>query len=209
MNGLDHNILQIISLTVILYNIKDMKTLDNYITERLKLTSKTSRYSCQPKSFNELRDILEKRLKEDKNADLNDIDVSKIINMGWKGFRANKGLFEDLDPHDIDISEWNVSKCTNMNSMFCSCENFNCDLSNWDVSNVEDMNHMFTCCEHFKGKGLENWNVENVTDMSGMFYNCVNFNANLSKWNVSNVEYMNSMFYGCKSLKNKPTWRRI
>ena len=67
--------------------------------------------------------------------------------------------------------------------MFYECENFNCDLSKWNVSNV--------------------------TDMSGMFYNCVNFNANLSKWNVSNVEYMNSMFYGCKSLKNKPTWRRI
>ena len=231
MNGLDHNILQIISLTVILYNIKDMKTLDNYITERLKLTSKTSRYSCQPKSFNELRDILEKRLKEDKNADLNDIDVSKIINMGWKGFRANKGLFEDLDPHDIDISEWNVSKCTNMNSMFCSCENFNCDLSNWDVSNVTNMGIMFDGCENFTGKGLENWNVKNVVDMrvmfSGctnfncdlsnwdvsnvtnmefMFYYCDNFNCDLSKWNVSKVTNMDFMFFHCPSLKKFPSW---
>ena len=210
-----------------------MKKFNNYITERLKLTSKTNTnyYTCQPKDKFELRDILKERLAKDKNANLNDIDVSQITDMGWKGFRANKGLFEDLDPHDIDISEWNVSKCTNMNSMFCSCENFNCDLSNWDVSNVTNMGIMFDGCENFTGKGLENWNVKNVVDMrvmfSGctnfncdlsnwdvsnvtnmefMFYYCDNFNCDLSKWNVSKVTNMDFMFFHCPSLKKFPSW---
>ena len=152
-----------------------MKKLNNYITERLKLTSRSNAYTCQPKDVYTFRKILKERLDKNKDANLNDIDVSKITDMCC--------LFKNLDPHNIDISEWDVSNVTDMSEMFYECENFNCDLSKWNVSNV--------------------------TDMSGMFYNCVNFNANLSKWNVSNVEYMNSMFYGCKSLKNKPTWRRI
>ena len=208
-----------------------MKQLDNYITERLKLTSKTksNTYTCQPKSFGELRDILEDRLMgKDKNADLNDIDVSNITDLG--GNAHPNGLFERLDPHNIkidqwdvsnvinmedmffgcknlecDISKWDVSKVTNMQSMFVRCENFNCDLSNWNVSNVEDMYYMFYKCNKFNSD-ISGWNVSNVIDMNHMFAGCENFDCNLDNWDTSNVEAMSSMFRNCPNLKAFPKW---
>ena len=42
-----------------------------------------------------------------------------------------------------DISAWDVSRVTNMNSMFYEAENFNANVSRWDVSSVTDMYDMF------------------------------------------------------------------
>ena len=175
-----------------------MKKLNNYITERLKLSSKSNTYTCAPDNTSELMTILKERLDKNKNADLNDIDVSKITDM--------RHLFKDLNPHDIKINEWDVSNVTDMDFMFFGCMHFDCDLSNWDVSNVEDMKFMFTRCEHFKGKGLENWDVSNVTYMHSMFYKCDNFDCNLDNWDTYNVKDMALMFHHCYSLKNKPCW---
>ena len=109
-----------------------MKNLNNYIFEKLNIKDIKRQYNYFPKTRGELRQILEERLKEDQDADLNDIDVSEITNM--------KDLFGHLDPHNIDISEWNVSNVTDMYKMFYDCNSFNSDLSNWDVSNVTDLN---------------------------------------------------------------------
>ena len=182
-----------------------MKNLDNYITERLKLTSKTYNYTCQPKDRNELRKILEERLKEDKNADLNDIDVSKITDMGAaQGY--NLGLFERLDPHNIKINEWDVSNVTDMYALFYECKNLDCDLSNWNVSNVTNMNYMFAYCENFTGTGLENWDVSNVKYFDFTFARCNKFDCDLSNWNVNKAIKTKTMFYACDSLKNIPSW---
>ena len=92
-------------------------------------------YSYAPKTKGELRDIIEERLADDPNADLNDIDVSGITDMS--------NLFYGLDPYNIDISKWDVSNVQHMLSIFWGCKNFNSDLSGWDVSNVENMGCMF------------------------------------------------------------------
>ena len=155
-----------------------MKTINNYITERLHITKQSKAYKYFPKTKEELRKILEERLKEDKNANLNDIDVSKITEMGLNNSYIS--LFEGLDPHNIDISEWDVSNVTNMSYMFYRCENFNSDLSNWDVSNVTHMHFMFEYCE--------------------------NFNSDLSKWNVSKVEDMIDMFRESLLENHPPKW---
>ena len=55
-------------------------------------------------------------------------------------------LFRNLDPYNIDISEWDVSNVEDMEYMFFGCEKFNSDLSRWDVSNVENMGYMFGNC---------------------------------------------------------------
>ena len=141
-----------------------MKTLIDII-EGLKIGSKTkvNTYSCQPKDKNELRSIINERLKKDKDANLNDIDVSEITDMS--------NLFVKLYPYNIDISEWDVSKVTNMSYMFNGCDNFNCDLSNWDVSNVTDMKCMFNGCHKFN-QDISKWDVSNVIDMKYMFFWC-------------------------------------
>ena len=155
---------------------------DNYILiEKLKLNkkSKAFEHKYHPKDRDELTSLLEQLLKErGKDADLNDIDVSQIKTF-YDGGRG-KSVFEGLDPHNIDISEWDVSNAENMYGMFYKCENFNSDLSKWDVSKVKDMR--------------------------AMFYGCKYFNCDLSKWDVSKVENMYGMFYACASLKNKPSW---
>ena len=180
-----------------------MKQLSTYINEKLVINKNTFKAKYFPKTFKELRELLERLIKErGKDADLNDIDVSDIDNMGSEvKWLDDKGLFEGLDPHNIDISEWNVSNVKQMNFMFYNCENFNCDLSKWDVSKVKSMSYMFNDCKKFEGKGLEDWNVSKVTYMPYMFFECENFNCNLSSWDVSKAETMQGMFEDCINFK--------
>jgi len=153
-----------------------MKTLNRYIIEGLKIGSKTkvknNIYSCKPKDRYELKNIIEKRLKKDKDANLNDIDVSDVTDMF--------NLFYKLDPHNIDISEWDVSNVINMSCMFDGCKNFNCDISNWDVSKVQDMYSMFFNCKEFNSD-LSRWDVSNVINMTYMFNQCISL-KNKPSW---------------------------
>ena len=164
-----------------------MKQLDYYIQEKLKITkdTKINKYNYQPIDEYNLRRILEDKLKDDKNADLNDIDLSKIDYLGElekleHGNYTTYGLFENLDPYNIDISKWDVSHIKDMQSMFKGCENLNCDLSNWDVSNVKWMTNMFNGCKKLNCD-LNNWDVKNVKDMSDIFKKCP-LEKNPPKW---------------------------
>ena len=53
-------------------------------------------------------------------------------------------LFLDTD-FNGDISKWNVSNVTNMESMFAD-SNFNGDISKWNVSNVTNNIKIFDKC---------------------------------------------------------------
>ena len=91
-----------------------MKTLQNYITEKI-LINKNSKiaYNYHPKTRDELEDIINKRIKSEGNeCDLNDIDTSNITDMS--------GLFEESD-FNGDISKWNVSNVESMEYMFNDC----------------------------------------------------------------------------------------
>ena len=119
--------------------------MSTYIIEKLKINKDSIKYHYYPTNKKELRSLIQKLLEERGNdADLNDIDVSDVTDMS--------NLFKDLDPYNINISEWNISNVESMWNMFCDCENFNSDLSKWDVSNVEDMYFMFSGCNSLKNK---------------------------------------------------------
>ena len=150
----------------------------------------------QPRSKAELQKEIMTRL--DKGVfDLNGIDISKITDMSF--------LFQPLRKYDlskIDISEWNTSNVTNMDSMF-SLTNFNQDISNWDTSNVTNMDSMFYCCKFFNSD-LSKWNVSRVKDMKYLFQDCPNFSANLSNWKVNGqVELFNTFN---RSSAVEPRW---
>jgi len=145
-----------------------MKTINTYINEKLRLTTKRT-YTCQPKDVNELREIIIQRIKEDGNeCDLNDIDTSKITDMSLLFDASTYTIFENFNG---DISQWNVSNVKNMTFMFYMCEKFNCDISRWNVSNVFHMYKIFYNCEKFK-QDLNSWDVSKVKDMTWAFFRC-------------------------------------
>lgn len=140
-----------------------MKTLNHYIAEKLVINrnSKVIKHKYQPKTSEELKELIYKLIDErGEDADLNDIDVSKITDMS-KMFYESK--------FTGDISGWDVSNVTNMRWMF-SFSIFNGDISDWDVSKVENFRYTFYNSE-FNGD-ISNWNINNVIDMENMFTNC-------------------------------------
>ena len=154
-----------------------MKKLNQYIQEKLIINKDYSDGKMyHPKSFDELRKIIEDRYDKlgagtKRNPiDFNDIDVSNLDSFCND---EDEGIFLGTKFKYIDISLWDVSKVKSMYAMFFACKKLESvgDLSKWDVSSV--------------------------TDMSFMFYKCKNFNQDISNWNVSNVRNNNYMFDNC------------
>ena len=114
-----------------------MKTIKQHINEALKIgknLSEWSSYSCQPKTKEELEQIINDRIsKEGTNCDLNDIDTSLIDDMSYLFYRSD---------FNGNISKWNTSNVKNTKYMFCESV-FIGDISEWDVSNVKNMFGMF------------------------------------------------------------------
>ena len=164
-----------------------MKSLNQYIQEKLIINKDYRDNMIVVKSFDELRKIIDDRYKklgagtEQNPIDFNDIDVSNMVS-----FCDNDdiGLFEQTKFKYIDISDWDVSSVTNMLSMFYRCNT---------LKSVGD---------------ISRWNVSRVTDMSYMFYGCASFNQDLSNWNVSKVRFIGGAFTGCSiKMKYKPKFK--
>ena len=180
-----------------------MKTLNQYIKEKLIINKDYHEAKIVVKSFDELRKIIKYRYKklgpgtEQKPIDFNDIDVSNIDSF----YNHNKGIgiFQKINFNYIDISDWNVSNVKTMNCMFAFCDKLKSvgDISYWDVSNVTNMYCMFVDCKFFN-QDISNWDVSKVSNISWMFCSCESFNQNISSWNVSKVTDMSGMFEGCK-----------
>ena len=158
-----------------------MKSSNQHILETLIINKDYRDAGLSPKSFDELRKIIEDRYDKlgpgtkDNPIDFNDIDVSNIDSFCND---KSEGIFEETKFKYIDISDWNVSNATNMTYMFYGCDKLESigDISGWDVSKVINMSYMFAFCKKF--------------------------NQDISKWDVSNVKYKIDMFDKC-SIKDK------
>ena len=177
-----------------------MKTLNQYIQEKLIINKDYREVKIVVKSFAKLRKIIEDKYDklgpgtEHDPIDFNDIDVSNINSF----YNNDMGLFEGTKFKHIDISDWDVSNIKSMRGMFFMCTELKSvgDISKWNVSKVTDMNSMFHGCKYFN-QDISGWNVSNVENMWNMFYGCKKFNQDISKWDVSKVMYKIDMFYGC------------
>ena len=88
-----------------------MQDLKVFITEKLDITKDYSSYNYQPKDKEELKSLLKQLIKErGPEGDFNDIDTSLITDMSW--------LFYKCGEFNGDISHWNTSNVTDMQSMF-------------------------------------------------------------------------------------------
>ena len=178
-----------------------MKTLNQYIQEKLIINKDYNDNTIVVKSFDELRKIIEYRYDKlgpgtKRNPiDFNDIDVSNLDSFcNDKGI----GIFEGTYFKHIDISYWDVSNVKSMRSMFFECDKLESvgNLSYWDVSNVTNMNSMFYHCKKFN-QDISSWDVSSVTNMSYMFTLCISFNQDLSGWNVPKVKFKTCIFLNC------------
>ena len=80
------------------------------------------KYKYQPKTKEELEDLIKKLIEERGNkADLNDVDVSRITDMSYLFYKSK---------FNGDISNWNVSGVVSMSGMFWRSK-FNGDISKW------------------------------------------------------------------------------
>ena len=139
------------------------------------------------------------------NEPLNDWNVSNVNNMSYMfggcfvtyTDTTDKGMFGNIAANfkqsltnlnnirvrDVSycmsfnqpLDKWDVSKATDMSSMFSGCTYFDQNISNWDVRNVTDMNRMFVDCSKFN-QPFDNWKVNPTTNLNYMFSDCSNFN---------------------------------
>ena len=130
---------------------------------------------------------------------------NQTINGQSYTFVPNDGLYFDNAPtnfhnllrgsnvNDSDISSWDVSSVTNMQSMFYQATSFNQHIGNWNVSSVTNMSYMFYRATSFN-QDIGSWDVSSVTNMQDMFQYCTNFNQDIGSWDVSRVRNMYQMF---------------
>ena len=103
---------------------------------------------------------------------------------------------------DLDLSNFDTSNVTDMNSMFAGLPNLTTlNLSSFDTSNVTNMKAMFAGLFRLTTLDLSNFDTSKVTDMSDMFsYMSSLTNLNLSNFDTSKVEHMNDMFINMSNL---------
>jgi len=101
-------------------------------------------------------------------------------------------MFKGTIDIEYDITEWDVSRVTNMTEMFSSSQ-FNQDIGEWDVSNVVNMEGMFAGASKFD-QDISEWNVSKVTSLNYLFSGATSFNQDIGDWDVSNVTTMIGTF---------------
>ncbi|TEY00744.1 BspA family leucine-rich repeat surface protein [Campylobacter sp. US33a] len=156
-----------------------------------------------------------KKLVDDPNINLGDIDTSNITDMSFLFKNSTRKDFSGIESWDTsnvkdmsamfdgaisfnqDISAWDTSKVKDMSYMFYRAKSFNQDIGSWDVSNVEDMTGMFNGCIEFN-QDIGSWDVSSVKVMIFMFQNAISFNQDIGSWDTSNVENMAGMFFGAE-----------
>ena len=105
----------------------------------------------------------------------------------------------ELELDDTNLMN-SVSECLLEDPIYGLCERFGegrklGTMPNWDVSRVTDMQSVFAMREYFNGD-ISAWNVSSVTSMNQMFKYARSFNRDISAWDTSKVTDMERMFLG-------------
>ena len=103
---------------------------------------------------------------------------------------------------DIDLSNFDTSKVTNMSFMFFNMPNLTTlNLSNFDTSKVTNMSYMFQDVSKLTTLNLSNFDTSKVTNMNSMFAGMSNLaTLNLSNFDTSKVTNMRGMFLDMSKL---------
>ena len=112
-------------------------------------------------------------------------------------------MFRDLSNLiSLDVSSFDTSKATNMETMFSRMSNLTTlNLSNFDTSKVTSMIGMFFDTHELTSLNVSNFDTSQVTNMSYMFDNVSNLlTLNVSNFDTSKVTNMRYMFSNMRNL---------
>ena len=103
---------------------------------------------------------------------------------------------------EIDLSNFDTSKVTNMSSMFGSMSKLTTlNLSSFNTSKVADMSNMFYGMSKLTNLNLSNFDTSKVTNMSGMFSIMPSLTTlDISSFDTSKVTDMGFMFSSMSKL---------
>ena len=103
----------------------------------------------------------------------------------------------------IDLSKFETSFVTSLNSIFYNCENLELlNLQNFNTNLITNMNQMFYGCKNLKTLDLSNFDTSNVLSMNEMFSDDINlYHINFANINTSSLLSMSKMFKNCKKLE--------
>lgn len=81
-----------------------------------------------------------------------------------------------------------LSNCTTMENIFTNCKSLTDipRISEWDVSKVGQFNSLFRDCEKFNAD-ISGWNTQSAWEMKSVLMNCKSFDQDISSWNISKV----------------------
>ena len=137
---------------------------------------------------------------ESKLKNILDIDLSNFDTSKVTNMRDMFSGMYNLTT--LNLSNFNTSKVTDMNSMFEEVNSLtSLNLSNFDTSKVTNMGWMFSSMSNLTSLNLSNFNTSKVTDMYGMFSNMSRLTTlNVSNFDTSKVTDMGWMFHGMSNL---------
>ena len=119
-----------------------------------------------------------------------------------KMFLSNFGEQKIKNILDLDLSNFDTSKVTNMNTMFYGISGLtSLNLSNFNTSQVTSMANMFADMSNLTTLNLSSFDTSKVTSMANMFADMRNLTTlDLSSFDTSKVTTMQYMFYGMFNL---------
>ena len=157
-------------------------------------------------------------------------DINNVTIKFNESLNSCENMFDGLSNIiEINLSNLDTSKVTNMDSMFNQCINLgeikfgnintslvknmyqlfhNCkkletiDVSNFDTSSVTTMKYLFRYCESLITIDVSKFNTSNAVDMCDIFnYCCTLTSINISNFDTSKAVNMRGMFYHDYKLK--------
>ena len=169
----------------------------------LDSTDKTAYYYAEPEKVylnTDSSNMFLSRFGEQEIKNILEVDLSNFDTSKVTNMASMFNAMPKLT--SLNLSNFDTSKVTNMSYMFSAIRNLiTLNLSNFDTSKVANMQYMFAGMHNVTTLNLSNFDTSKVTNMQYMFAGMRNLTAlNLSNFNTSQVTNMHSMFGAMSSL---------
>ena len=183
-------------------NVDDEES-DYEIKLWLDPTDKTAYYYAEPEKVylnTDSSNMFLSRFGEQEIKNILEVDLSNFDTSKVTNMASMFNAMPKLT--SLNLSNFDTSKVTNMSYMFSAIRNLiTLNLSNFDTSKVTNMQYMFAGMRNLTALNLSNFDTSKVTNMQYMFAGMRNLTAlNLSNFNTSQVTNMHSMFGAMSSL---------